>query len=269
MATYLLAWNPKRWKWEDLAEQSEEVQSGTLVKDRWSCGANKQIKKGDRIFLVRLGEEPKGIMASGIALTDAYKDLHWEADKAKAGKTGMFVEVEFDILLNPDTDVIVPREMLNDMRFSRMHWDTQMSGVRIPDDIACALEKVWTDFSTNPDVTLPEEVTITKIMYEGATKKISVNSYERNPEARRQCIKHYGTACTVCDVDFGATYGKVGAGLIHVHHLKELSEIGKEYKVDPMGDLRPVCPNCHAIIHRRKPAYSISDVKEYIRQAKK
>ncbi|MEI8372579.1 MAG: hypothetical protein WCJ35_07065 [Planctomycetota bacterium] len=38
---------------------------------------------------------------------------------------------------------------------------------------------------------------------------------------------------------------------------------GKEYKVDPVNDLRPVCANCHAILHRLKPAYSIDEVKAF------
>lgn len=269
MATYLLAWNPKRWTWEDLAEMSEEAKSGSPTETRWSCGKNKQIKKGDRVFLIRLGEEPKGIIASGVTLTDAYEDLHWDTDKAKANETGMFVEVQLDTLLNPDTDIILSREILNDARFSQMHWDTQISGIRIPDEIARELEKVWADFSTNQRVTLAEEVTDTEAIYEGALRKISVNSYERNPEARHRCIKHFGTTCVVCGFDFAVTYGKVGEGLIHVHHLKELAEIGEEYEVDPTRDLRPVCPNCHAIIHRRKPAYSIEEVKALIRRANK
>ncbi len=42
-------------------------------------------------------------------------------------------------------------------------------------------------------------------------------------------------------------YGELGEGVIHVHHLKELRSLGEEYQVDPIEDLRPVCPNCHAI----------------------
>lgn len=270
MPTYLLAWNPKRWSWKDLAELSEEVKSGSPVETRWSCGNNKKIKKGSRVFLIRLGEEPKGIIASGVVLVDAYEDSHWQRDKARTNEMGMFVRVQLDALLNPDTDVILSREiLLSDARFSQMHWDTQMSGIRIPDIIARELERVRADFSTDQGVTLAEEVTGTETIYEGAMRKISVNSYERNAEARRKCIKHYGTNCIVCGFDFAVTYGKVGKGLIHVHHLKELSEIREEYEIDPTRDLRPVCPNCHAVIHRRKPAHSIEEVKALMRLAKK
>ncbi len=92
---------------------------------------------------------------------------------------------------------------------------------------------------------------------EGTTKRISVNAYERNPKARAACIAHYGTDCTVCGFDFEAVYGGLGADYTHVHHLNDLSLVGQQYTVDPITDLRPVCPNCHAMLHKTQPAMAI------------
>jgi hypothetical protein len=39
--------------------------------------------------------------------------------------------------------------------------------------------------------------------------------------------------------------------VIHVHHLRPQSSIGKRYRVNPIADLRPVCPNCHMVLHLR------------------
>jgi hypothetical protein len=114
---------------------------------------------------------------------------------------------------------------------------------------------------------LPEEVLSAQKYSEGATKQISVNVYERNPEARRKCLEHYGTSCYVCGFKFDRVYGKIGNGFIHVHHLKSISEIGQEYEVDPIKDLRPVCPNCHAMLHRKKPAFTIEELKDIIHKA--
>jgi predicted HNH restriction endonuclease len=100
---------------------------------------------------------------------------------------------------------------------------------------------------------------------EGAAFERLVNGYERNPLARQRCIDKYGTSCFICGFSFGVTYGETVDGLIHVHHLIQLSEVGKEYQVDPIADLRPVCPNCHAVIHhRRNPAYSIKEVQSFL-----
>jgi len=108
---------------------------------------------------------------------------------------------------------------------------------------------------------IPEEITTPEKFYEGATIKISVNVYERNPLAREKCIQHYGLNCSVCGFNFQDIFGKIGEGFIHVHHLKELSKVGKEYNVDPIEDLRPVCPNCHAMLHQKIPVYSIEELK--------
>jgi hypothetical protein len=99
---------------------------------------------------------------------------------------------------------------------------------------------------------------------EGSVKQVLVNRYERDPNARAACIRHRGTTCSVCDLDLTSVYGPVAAGFIHVHHLLQLSDIGSDYEVDPVEDLRPVCPNCHAIVHRRNPPYSIDEVKCFV-----
>ncbi len=110
----------------------------------------------------------------------------------------------------------------------------------------------------------PEEIAEDESLPEGAAHSVLVNSYERNPEARRKCLAIYGPICRVCKFDFGRKYGPVAEGFIHVHHLKPLSEIGGRYMVDPEKDLRPVCPNCHAVLHMRNPPFSIEEVAGFM-----
>ena len=116
---------------------------------------------------------------------------------------------------------------------------------------------------------LPEELSSSPGLLEGATYRLTVNAYERNSVARRNCISHFGATCGVCGFRFGICYGPSADGYIHVHHLRPLSEIGSEYVIDPVADLVPVCPNCHAVIHLRNPPYSISEVREMIELARK
>lgn len=106
-----------------------------------------------------------------------------------------------------------------------------------------------------------EELGIEKPLVEGASFTVQVSAFERNPVARQKCVAHYGTSCSVCGFNFGATYGGSANNYIHVHHLKPLASIGEEYVIDPTKDLRPVCANCHAVIHLRQPPYSIEEVK--------
>jgi hypothetical protein len=108
---------------------------------------------------------------------------------------------------------------------------------------------------------LAEEVPGAEVLFEGAVKSIQVNAYERNQKARRQCIQHYGPICQVCGFDFAKQYGDIFEGFIHVHHLVPLAAIGKKYEIDPIHDLRPVCANCHAVIHFGKKERSLEEVR--------
>jgi len=110
----------------------------------------------------------------------------------------------------------------------------------------------------------PDEITIPETVTEGLKTTIVVNRYERDKSARSKCIEKWGIQCAVCNFDFERFYGAIGAGFIHVHHLKPISAVGKEYELDPVNDLRPLCPNCHAMVHRRTPALSIDEVKQCI-----
>lgn len=103
-------------------------------------------------------------------------------------------------------------------------------------------------------------------LLEGEAHQRSLNVYERNLYAREKCIAHHGCRCSVCDFDFEAVFGKLGKGFIHVHHLKPLAEIQKKYRVDPIKDLRPICPNCHAMIHRCNPVMTIEKLRASIRK---
>ncbi|MFI5380714.1 MAG: hypothetical protein ACHRHE_15555 [Tepidisphaerales bacterium] len=115
---------------------------------------------------------------------------------------------------------------------------------------------------------LADEVDDPALIREGARYQIMVNAYERDPRARRLCIATHGTDCCICGFSFGARYGEAADGFIHVHHLRPLSEVGEEYVVDPVVDLRPVCPNCHAVLHRREPPYSIEEVRQFLEARK-
>ena len=115
---------------------------------------------------------------------------------------------------------------------------------------------------------LPEEIDPTgEALVEGAVKTIAINAYERNSKARKICIEHYGTVCSVCKFSFQTKYGSVGREYIHVHHLKLMSEVREDYVIDPIRDLRPICPNCHAIIHSRKPPYTIEEMRKILTTA--
>ena len=102
---------------------------------------------------------------------------------------------------------------------------------------------------------------------EGGLSRVEVSRYERDPRARRKCLDRWGYRCAVCDFSFEDRYGMLGRAFIHVHRLRELSQVPAGYEVDPVNDLRPVCPNCHAMIHRAPgPALAIEELRRQLRR---
>ena len=120
-------------------------------------------------------------------------------------------------------------------------------------------------FIDNPIFLFPDTIeNESKVLCEGAKKQITVNYFERNIKARQTCINHYGYTCSVCKINFETVYGIIGKNFIHVHHLKEIAEIGENYVIDPIVDLRPVCPNCHSMLHQKKPCFTIDELTKMI-----
>ncbi|QIG21454.1 restriction endonuclease [Pseudomonas monteilii] len=138
------------------------------------------------------------------------------------------------------------------------------AGVATPFQVTDATDEsplnvVW-DFSSR-DLQDTEENPASITVVEGAASMKLVKVYERDRGARLQCVKRWGRKCFVCSFEFEKVYGELGKGFIHVHHLKPLSEQGGEYNLDPEQDLRPVCPNCHAMLHRSVPALTIEELQ--------
>lgn len=110
---------------------------------------------------------------------------------------------------------------------------------------------------------LPEGANYT----EGLAQEVLVNRYERSLESRKACLDHYRCVCQVCNLDFSERYGPLGTGFIHVHHRVPIASIGTEYSVDPISDLVPVCPNCHAMLHRHEPPLKIEELRALLNDA--
>ena len=138
--TYLLAWNPKLFEWEALDDQIRVVRETGKAQDRWSCGRARNIPPGSRFFLIRRGAEPRGIVGCGSTLAKVSAAPHWNDERASQGETTHYVEVQFDMLSRTP---LIRRTELDKGPFSGFAWDTQMSGVRIPDDVARSLDQAW------------------------------------------------------------------------------------------------------------------------------
>jgi len=267
MRTFLFAWNPKKWNWTTLEQSIDQIEQTGRATEKWSVISHKKIQPGDRAFLMRLGEEPKGIMAADFVSTTPFLSKHWSGEDKLVNR----VVIDFEAILNPEKEPILNIEILNLGNLAKVNWTPQSSGIEINPEVTYELEAVWFNFLTTQEIRYnpfrETEKNEQKVYTEGTPNQVLITKYERNPFARKTCIEHYGLLCSVCEFDFKEKYGELGNGFIHVHHLKQVADIKKQYNIDPIKDLTPVCPNCHAMIHKRKEPYTIDELKEKIKSA--
>ncbi len=244
MPTYLLVWNPKRWHWwDELGDSFDKV--GEYYVGNWSSGNNKSIRKGDRIFLIRLGKEPRGIVASGHALSSPEEGEHWDEGLGRTRKKARYVSIRLDTLLNPAREQILYRTQLNSGVLSKMNWDSRASGVRIPDDVAAALEVAWSRLIHKGVQPIP--IAEPKAM-EGIRTETVKYVRGRSRALRDQALVDAMGTCCVCKNDFSAVLNGKGVRVLQVHHRKQLAASAAP-RVTRLKDLAVVCANCHMLIH--------------------
>jgi 5-methylcytosine-specific restriction protein A len=260
MTAYLLTWNPDRFAWADFDVVTAVTAAGERVRLRWSTGNTKSVCEGDRVFLVRQARD-RGLVGAGHAACNNFLAPHWEG----SGKEIPYVHVEFEVLLS--VVEVLPVADLEDADLGVAWGSLLASGFSVPDESLAKLEGLWQRHLARLGrlpAELPSGERASGSFVEGAVSRVCVNAYERNSSARRVCLAEYGTDCVVCGFNFGQFYGPMGEGFIHVHHLRDLATIGREYQVNPVVDLRPVCPNCHAMLHTRTPALSIEELRQVV-----
>ena len=99
--------------------------------------------------------------------------------------------------------------------------------------------------------------------YEEGQKEITQDQkYERNPINRKLCLLHKGYKCYVCGFDFEKEFGEIGKSFIEVHHSLPVSQMGEYHVVDILKELYPLCPNCHAMIHKKNPPFTVEELIE-------
>jgi 5-methylcytosine-specific restriction enzyme A len=255
----LLTWNPKAWAWTSLREDAVRSHAVGGHFARWSCGNTKDIRVGARAFVMRLGLEPKGLVASGIVTMSPHKGRHWDNEKDSQGQLALYVGLAFDHIADgpPPISFAELKGVAPDF-----NWTPQASGHRIPWAIAREIERRWAQKTSLGCSMYPDEMEAPLV--EGAAVQAWVNRIERDPLARRRCIEHYGAICAACGLSFGEIYGALADGYIHVHHLTPIASVDGEREVDPIQDLRPLCPNCHAVAHMRTPPLSPEEIANMV-----
>jgi len=253
---YLFVWNPKFWKFEDLEEKLLEIKNLGITTMDWKVQSFKKIQLGDRAFVMRVGKNFRGIFASGIISRLPFQGSHFKDPTKKVFQ----VNIDFDNFLNPFTENNLALEEIESNITSDQFWTPHQSGIQIRNEVVYNLEMLWNDFIIKKGSGLT--TTSIQSLFEGVPYEHVIKSYERSKYAKQLCLAEYGYECSVCEMNFEKTYGlDIGKNFIHVHHLNEMAMLNAGRYTDPVNDLRPVCPNCHAMLHKTKPAMSIIDLK--------
>lgn len=167
------------------------------------------------------------------------------------------------MLLNSDSEEILLVDQLRGGRLGEQNWTPMSSGIPLSNvQIVQELEEAWFKFLTQPGY-VPRFVEEVPAFVEEGARQVTQTRYERNPYARAACLASLGYTCKVCTINFEQVYGSIGHRFIHVHHLTPVSISAAEgpYTLDPLTDLVPVCPNCHAMLHRQNPPLSPEELR--------
>ncbi len=154
MGTYLLAWNPARWhrteaEWQEDIAQLAKLGPEEFVRVEenasWSLATNyRRIRRGDCLFLTKVGRKSPGVFASGRAATDPYPAPHWDEE---AGGYVWYVDVYWDTLRNPyDAASILSRDELKRIS-AEQRWSPLRSGEEIKEETAAKLKAEWQRFA--------------------------------------------------------------------------------------------------------------------------
>ena len=176
-----------------------------------------------------------------------------DVDEYKKSKGGLYARLKLLEQVNTD------RLSLDALKIHGLSAAPQ-GPIKISPKLHAYIDRFFDDYFTDglfPDVSESETYN------EGHVRSVKVDIFERSSIARGKCIEYHGSSCLICGLNFGDVYGALGEGFIHVHHLRPLHTIRKDYIVDYKNDLIPVCPNCHAMIHRlpHGEKMSIAEIK--------
>jgi len=244
--TFLLTWNPDRkHHWEDMQEIL-----GNRETD-WSCGNRREMPVGSRVFVLRQGSEPKGIVASGFTISPVYSGRHWMPERARRGDTANYVDVRFDAVRGPDPFDVLPRSQLNRGDLNSVHWDTAASGIEILAPAAKALERLWNG-SREGDSKRKAELEA----FENTLTEVRRYVRKRDRKLRLAALAEARGMCAACRTNYGHFLGGLGARVLQVHHRHQMSASDAP-RITGLKDLIVVCANCHALIHA-DPKYAMA-----------
>jgi 5-methylcytosine-specific restriction protein A len=243
MTAIILAWDPDHSDGWNHAAAVERVRETGQVLTSWAVDGPVDVHAGDEAWLWLQGRR-RGLLGHGLVVSGEAPG----AAQPAAGERNMGsrrITVAFDALLRSG-DQILPGVLADAV--PEVPWeDLAQPALALDPMLESRVRAVWRELGP---AQAPDPVHLVPGSYpEQAVSRVQANRFESNVEARRICVAHHGTSCAACGFSFESAYGETGTGFIQVHHLVPAGQIGNDYELDPVTDLVPLCPNCHAMAH--------------------
>ncbi len=137
---WLLTWNPENWQWDNYKELCVSTKQGKHAVISWTC-LSKEPVVGEEVYLMKIGKQPRGIIAHGIISRESYEAPHYDPAKAAEGKTANHVDVEFDWIQDYENEKILLQDELK-KQIGDQEWSPQSSGISIKTG-ALKLSEMW------------------------------------------------------------------------------------------------------------------------------
>lgn len=129
MPAFLLTWNSDHYSLDNEGAEGHEI--------NWSC-SSKQPQTGDTVYLVRIGSEPRGIVAKGTVTKESFQFEDFNnPDKLRSG-----IRFRFDDLRLKPSEGPLSMLMLQS-RLPEQRWNPQSSGITIKPDSLPVLDDLW------------------------------------------------------------------------------------------------------------------------------
>lgn len=142
--TFLLRWNPaiSSYNMERLDEDMNAWSQGWWEEAfDWSVYEWQKARKGDRFFMVRVGEGNTGVFAAGRFISDPYKDEDWSGK----GREVYYMKMEFEAIFHPERADIITTEDL-ERELPDIDWRKGHSGELVEGEATDRLELMWRDY---------------------------------------------------------------------------------------------------------------------------
>lgn len=140
MPAYLLTWNPAKFHWPKLEEVIGSIENQGSAKNRWSTGKRKNVAIGARVYLLRQGADPRGLVGSGTIVSEVKEGQHWDPDEQKKGRKTLYAEINWNAL---SREPIVDRSELSSVTINDDLWNTQSGGVEIDPKVTGDIDSIW------------------------------------------------------------------------------------------------------------------------------